>query len=149
MGDTNDGRAVGHATGCGRSGIGPKPQRAGIPDATTDSSVSNKHGPAACISSPACGESGPEIAPARADRSSADGGSGYAFRSGDASVESGARTGESRQITPGPDHYPAPCRGGQGHADEDLEDMGAALLWPTVLVIFLIALAVSAWALGG
>ena len=42
-----------------------------------------------------------------------------------------------------------PYRGGQGHADEDLEDMGAALLWPSVVAVFLIALLVSAALLGG
>ena len=42
-----------------------------------------------------------------------------------------------------------PYQGGQGHADEDLEDMGAALLWPSVVATFLIALLVSAALLGG
>ena len=38
--------------------------------------------------------------------------------------------------------------GGQGHEPQDVEDAGNALLWPTVIGAFVVAL-VIAWALGG
>ena len=41
-----------------------------------------------------------------------------------------------------------PYRGGQGHAPEDVEDAGNALLWPTVIGVVIVAFLIAS-AIGG